>query len=294
MNIFLAGKMDRQSGNWRSAIVGDRYTKVGQRGSVRHPGWTNVIKGPESPDQWSGEVSAWLPIPRAVFGRHDYVGPFRQLFDYGWASAEPWAGHLPGRGDDPFEADHLFDHDLNRCNHGALCDCDGVDAALREVTKLTIFRNDIEALSRADLVFAVINSPDVFGTITEIALAWKMGKFVSLLVDPRVPIAQGDFWFVQQMVHHIAQWPVRFDTHPAQGNDGFPLHATRYASDKKAVTDGLRDALSAYIEWHEGTIAPDAATRRKRETGLRFRSPAEFLAPLLGPAAMQPPPAATD
>jgi hypothetical protein len=56
-----------------------------------------------------------------------------------------------------------------------------------------------QAIGRADLVFAYLNSPDCFGTLVEIGMAKALGKFVYVAIEQDAEWDGTDYWFVQEM-----------------------------------------------------------------------------------------------
>jgi hypothetical protein len=77
MKIYLAGKIRKQC--WRHAIVKDLHMTNG-----------NIAGGTcPDPDVW--DACTWPILPKAVFGAHDYVGPYFFSCDHGCWHRTPHA-----------------------------------------------------------------------------------------------------------------------------------------------------------------------------------------------------------
>jgi nucleoside 2-deoxyribosyltransferase len=199
MNVYLAGKIDRQYGAWRDAILGTGYLR-------KNPVWVREIETARAEE---GEVLPWLPVPLGVFGVHDYVGPFRQEVK---PSAE-------------IECLGTWHGTTSWGNHGFMDP--GPEGPYPE-----IIRNARRAIQSADLIFAFINYPDAYGTVAEIGYAAALGKFVTVLVGKDAPFAQDDYWFVEGLATVSLDWWRYRDDYASEGQlaaaalkDAFVAHA---------------------------------------------------------------------
>jgi hypothetical protein len=174
MRIYLAGKMDATHGAWRDEIIGTRYVAGVQR---NFPAWELARKITRDYDLDELEVQPWPKAPNtAVLGIHEYVGPYRWTF----APIEPMAKHLG-----------YFHGSEGYGNHGY----DMSDARGRRL----IVSECEAAISRADLVFAYLNSPDCFGTLAEIGMAKAQGKFVYVAIEHTAEWEGTDYWFIEEL-----------------------------------------------------------------------------------------------
>lgn len=114
-------------------------------------------------------------LGRAIGGVHDYLGPY--YFDIGF-------GHSSFR-----PGDHGLD--VSGLQH----DCDN---------RGRIFKLCLDAVSRADVIFAWINSTDCFGTHFEVAYAHALGKQIWLGFSDLV---LRDQWFLFQAADHFGHSP---------------------------------------------------------------------------------------
>lgn len=172
MKIYLAGKMDAKHGAWRDGIIDTAYDRVA--GHTR-PRWELVLPGEfydsEAPSAfvWPRQANTW------VLGLHDFVGPYRSTFRKDWDPK--YGGYFHGT---PCSGQHgMADQDEHRA---------------------PVVANCIDAIQRADLVFAYLNSPDCFGTLAEIGMARAMGKFTYLAIDESAMWDWDDYWFLEGIV----------------------------------------------------------------------------------------------
>src|SRR5262245_44160638 len=144
MRIYLAGKVRKNC--WRNGVV-DRFQEVmdGLNRRICPSGldWDEL-------DRISRDFT-FPVLKRAVFGRHDYVGPYFLGCDHGC-----W--HGPGS------------HGLGGYGHGY--------HDLGELRRESVRDACLVALRRADLVFAWVDTPDCFGTIAEVGYARALGAEV--------------------------------------------------------------------------------------------------------------------
>jgi hypothetical protein len=156
--IYLAGKI--RKGCWRHRIV------TGLRGACE-PGDScregNALEGLET----------WPTLRRAVFGTHDYVGPYFQSDDHGCYHGDDSHGNAA---------------DMH-CGHPH----DGTFAP--RVVALCL-----EAIKKADAVFAWVDEPDCYGTVAELGYAAALGKLIWVAGPKRYR----DMWFVRELAERTS------------------------------------------------------------------------------------------
>ena len=220
-SIYLAGKISQT--DWRKDI-----SEYCCRFHQDCPDKVNDYFGQEVPDlagTFLDEDDYEFPvIKNAINGIHSYVGPY--FIDCS----------MTKKGCKNCEGDGGDDCSCCRCNgdmdrHGACCshpcncirgdgDCFFGDDS-HGLAATGVFRLDhdcmppvadkvhslcLKAVERCDLLFAWIDSPDCFGTITEIGYASSLGKVIWIAGPKRFR----DMWFVYKM----ADW---VDFHPTNG-----------------------------------------------------------------------------
>jgi very-short-patch-repair endonuclease len=151
-SIYLAGKITPWSkyneDDWRFSII---------------PQLTHYVT-----NQWIGDWTngnrSWSFLPRAIFDKFDYVGPFFTSLE------DNYGGH-----------------------GGGLCYPHGVDVTESPrwkhkhdtpELKIVVTVLCLDAIRRADLVFAWIESRDCYGTLFELGYANALGKEISLHLAP--------------------------------------------------------------------------------------------------------------
>lgn len=156
LSIYLAGKirpcLNKGVHDWRLDIV------AGLEGMAYAP-WMQ---------EWLTRHTAWPMLPRAVFDRFHYVGPF--FTDL----SDTWGGH-----GGPLAYVHgVCPGEMPGASHGGD----------RPTTRQRVTRLCLQAIAQADLIFAWIDRPDCYGTLFELGYAKALGKRVA------VRFARGDFW----------------------------------------------------------------------------------------------------
>lgn len=172
MKIYLAGKMG-ELGGWRDAVLSPRYDAKA-KGEV--PGWV-LLRDADDPRSGYSDYRCFVPWPRSenrlVCGLHEYVGPYRTdlVGSWEWKHYGEFHGSkvIGQHGGSNGEEDHLI---VEACR---------------------------EAIARADLFFAYINSPDCFGTLVEIGLARAYGVFTVVSVEEGSEWDWSDYWFVERL-----------------------------------------------------------------------------------------------
>lgn len=147
MNVYLAGKV-AQNG-WRTSLVGGARLDAAKL--VNDEPWP-VLKG-------------------AIFGEHDYVGPFLYGCDCG--------------------------HCFSGATHGAIVEeayCLGHSFA--SIDQDELIRRCFDAIRRADLVFCWIDAAEDYGSMVELGYALGIGKLVVVGLRDRGDPAE-DRWFAR-------------------------------------------------------------------------------------------------
>lgn len=158
MKIYLAGKIRKEC--WRENIV------AGLRGA-----WTTeIVRGPFT----------WPILSCAIFGEHDYVGPY--FIDCGHDCYYETA-HAAGTIDRTSEG---VPHCLAWNEPPFIPPSPVVTACLR-------------AIDLADLIFAWIDGPEPYGTAAEIAYAYAKGKRIVIAESTEVSHLDEEMWFVGQL-----------------------------------------------------------------------------------------------
>jgi hypothetical protein len=161
LRIYLAGKISKSC--WRHSIVADLRNAL--------PDLVTCPTGGAEP------IPEWPILRQAVFGEHHYVGPFFASCDHGCFHGEDSHG-IGAQAELPHPVGH----------HGANLSASAV-----------VVRRCMEAVSKADLIFAWIDCLDCYGTVTEIGHAHALGKRI-WIAGPR-PLR--DMWFVYQTAEQL-------------------------------------------------------------------------------------------
>lgn len=161
LRIYLAGKISKNC--WRHSIV------AGLREAL--PDLVSCPRGETEP------IPEWPLLTQAVFGEHHYAGPFFASCDHGCFHGEDSHG-IGAQAEFPQPTEKHHSH--QRAN-------------------AVVVRRCMEAISKADLVFAWIDCLDCYGTITEIGHAHALGKRI-WIAGPR-PLR--DMWFVYQTAEQL-------------------------------------------------------------------------------------------
>lgn len=169
MKIYLAGKMDREYGAWRDAVVGHRWDH-GRQDEVPH--WVLLRDGEYSEDRI---CAPWPKTPNThVLGIHEYAGPYRTEM-----RSDNWEWKDLGE----------FHGSKVAGSHGqSNGDEDGL-----------IVKECRDAIARSDLFVAYVNRPDCFGTLVELGLARALGVFTVLAVEDGAEWDWSDYWFAATM-----------------------------------------------------------------------------------------------
>ncbi len=156
MKIFLAGKMDLEHGAWRDHLL----SWHGQRPVVWETPMTAADR--ERLRYYSDSVPpAWPTAPNThVLDLHDYVGPYRLGRET--VTAQKHGGEF----------------------HGGYWDSAHGHGCFGDAQCAYLVAQNHQAIARADLVFAYLNTDDAYGTLLDIGYALGLGKVVCLGRDP--------------------------------------------------------------------------------------------------------------
>jgi hypothetical protein len=228
MRIYLAGKMDREHGAWRDAILPSRYDAVLKD---QAPGWV-LISDADNP-AWGGrDYRCSMPWPvqpnRHVLNLHEYVGPYRTDLAGSWE----WKHY------GEFHGSKVIGQ------HGS---SNGEEDGL-------IVQECSKAISRADLLFAYINRPDCFGTLVEIGMAKASGVFTVVAVEDDAEWDWSDYWFTVAAADAVIHPPAAVEIGPEPPMaPGIRWHTAddadwlgwseRKAAERTRVQGMLRDAI---------------------------------------------------
>lgn len=149
--VYLAGKIRpdiKYQRDWRLALVSGLEAAQDDR----------LIRG-----------MPWPLLPRAIFGRFDYVGPFfTDLSDETFCGHGSWLAYPHA----------VNPHHLREWKH----------SADTPIIRASVVERCLRAIASADLVFAWIDDLSCYGTLFELGYATALGKRVA------VRFAQGDFY----------------------------------------------------------------------------------------------------
>jgi hypothetical protein len=144
-------------------------------GKITKRGWRfDLVDGLRSARDWRDS----FPVLRnAIFGEHDYVGPFFIACDHGCYHGE--TSHGVG-----------LDREQN-CGVGS-----------PDLDRTTVVNLCFRSILSADLVFAWLDSKSAYGTLVEIGYALGQGKPVYVCFAPDLTIPQ-DMWFAATAAHRV-------------------------------------------------------------------------------------------
>jgi hypothetical protein len=142
VKIYLAGKISKN--DWRTSILNESRIAL---------------------DESQMTAATWPIWEKAIWGQHDYVGPWFVSCDHGCA-------HGPNS------------HGLN---------ADGLGTCMANAPRRLVASQCLSAIDRADLVFAWIDDKTAFGTLVELGYAVGIRAKTALAV----PFGQDldDLWF---------------------------------------------------------------------------------------------------
>jgi len=129
--------------------------KVYLAGKVTKNGWrTDLVGGAELNGMFLADhEKPWPVLERAIFGEHDYVGPFLYGCDHGCFHGDGQHGMTLGE-DRACAVEDFF------------------------VGRKEIVRRCLDAVRLADLVFCWLEAPEDYGSMVEIGFALALGKKV--------------------------------------------------------------------------------------------------------------------
>ncbi len=180
IRIYLAGKISAD--DWRVDILGTRAGACNEA----------FAEGDDDVFERSG-ATGWHALKGAIFGVHDYVGPFFVSCDHGCAHGPGTHGAGVGLPDD-----------------GKLDDVLAATERGVAINRHNVVERCAAAIRGADLVFAWLNTRDAFGTLTEVGMARGFGVDVSVAWPASFDAS--DLWFPT-----TAATEARPATSPAEG-----------------------------------------------------------------------------
>lgn len=154
--VYLAGKMNS---SYRDFLIGGRYS------GVNHSYFWDIVRECIPKEDWESDFD-WPVVPSAIFTREGFeclgfCGPY-------WVPG----GNMECHG-----------HNSGKVNHGTL-ETENIEdsgflsvetvACLKNKKRPSIFRRCKDAIKKADLWFAWIDSPDVYGTLVELGQVNQM------------------------------------------------------------------------------------------------------------------------
>lgn len=179
MKIYLAGKVG--ANDWRHGVVSGLRDAFPQSG-----GW------PYTDDPAPGRFPV---LERAILGEHDYVGPFFVSCDHGGFHYD--RSHGVGAWDEAVDRPDFtarireewgMTHDEASTADPIACCAIPVDNLLKRSVVIDMC---LDAIRRADVVFAWIDDPTCYGTIYELGYARGIGKPVCVIGQEEFR----DLWF---------------------------------------------------------------------------------------------------
>lgn len=183
--------------------------KIYLAGKVTKNGWrTKLVPGAELDAAMLADNEPWPVLTNAIFGEHDYVGPFLYGCDHG-------CFHGDGQ-------------------HGMLCDGDNCSGNNSDdcPDRKEVAHRCLDSVRRADLVFCWLQAPEDYGSMIEVGFALALGK--------RVVIGADDFDLVE------SHWFASSASSSVMAVT--PEDALRTALDRMRATESSAPALSAKYE----------------------------------------------
>lgn len=221
MNIYLAGSIG--PGDYRHRLIPE----------LRN--WDSILIGDDiqATIVETGLIPQWPIWRNAIFGKHNYTGPYFVSCDHGcWHGNNQHGtigGGCAGDIDVPHGAPSIRSQVLDRCK---------------------------SAIKASDIIFGWIDSTTCYGTIAEIGYAHALGKKIYIAGQTRF----NDLWFVYAMANHDATMDSAFgwedDEFIGFTPDDYKDHAQPF--------------ISEYLKWciggivHRDYINSDIWKRRAR------------------------------
>jgi len=164
----------------------------------------------------------WPFLPRAIFGRFDYVGPF-----FTDLSDDTFSGH----------GSYLaYPHAVNTAHLP-----EWKHAADTPIIRASVVQRCLQAIASADLVFAWIDDLSCYGTLFELGYAKALGKRVA------VRFAHGDFYHSTPERLTQEEQEQLDEGGDAQPNPYYELWFTYFACQAQVCEDGPEEALKEVI-----------------------------------------------
>ena len=235
LKIYLAGKIHKN--DWRQHLISPDLMLAVEKDSSAFNGPISAVYPLGSCHTGEEEnvlpsFRRWPILSNALFGRHDYVGPYFISCDHGCYHSQNGHGVTCG---------------VTEEEHGELRYLGKVSPTVRE----TILRLCLQAITAADIVFAWIDECTAYGTLAEIGYAVALRKIVWIAS----PKDFQDLWLTYTMAEETAAHCQKPYTAPCS-------HVIREATSpalalEQFFTDHDLDAQSLFCEspieitfWH--------------------------------------------
>lgn len=185
-NIYLAGKVTKNG--WREDFFEPQARDVASDFFYRY---TN-----ENYTEAEMIAEGFPVIEKSILGIHNYVGPYAMACDHGCYHAPSEDFYDTGDDGNDEEIPVLRSDYAHGLQSMSPCTFEN------GIPKNVIHKLCLNAVAKCDVLFAWIDSPDCYGTISEIAYAKALGK--KIIIGGKIEISF-DMWFVYQMadVLHI-------------------------------------------------------------------------------------------
>jgi hypothetical protein len=150
--------------------------KIYLAGKISHDDWRGEFLGYRPGGRCADEaLDPWPVLKNAIFGEHDYTGPFFVSDDHG-------CGH-------------------GQSGHGNAADCNWRTHCFEAPSRAFVARECLRAIDRSDTVFAWLDDLTAYGTIAEIGYAVGRRKRVWIAYSPDKirDISESDLWFTAKI-----------------------------------------------------------------------------------------------
>jgi very-short-patch-repair endonuclease len=178
--IYLAGKISK--GDWRGSIVSSTQWPNAVTYSIGNDHLITSGRGISADGACGndGHIGMWPILENSVLGIFDYVGPYFVGCDHGCFHGSNTHGSIDGG--NPSDHQSSFYH----------YDPDAESSDIISFQQFWVRKLCLDAIKKADVVFAWIDSPDAFGTFTELGYAAALRKEILIAGPKQFP----DMWFI--------------------------------------------------------------------------------------------------